>query len=355
MRLSEFSRWLCRQKLDLAFFLTSSGNKVDKTVQWLTGIAVSDFACLLVGKSGKATTTFVKGLELENARLQKHTGTVKQTKRIWEDIEPVLKKTKRIGVNMDNLSFSEIRTLRRISKAKLVDVSEEVNRLRELKTTREIAYLKKACGEGDAIFKQVIKHWKTFKTELDVAAFIVTETYSRGLTSAFEPIVATGKHAAAPHYYPTKSKLLKGFCVIDFGVRYKGYCSDMTRTLYVGKPTKEERARYELCLASQKLGVKMSTTGTKSKDIDFAVRDALGKEAKNFNHGLGHQVGLDVHENPQRAINRRGDFSLEQGMAITIEPGIYEPGKYGIRIEDTLIVGRKPIILTKTTKQLITV
>lgn len=352
MRAKELAKMLRQRRLSHALLLTTSQNRQDMGIRYLSGVAVYDFSCLLLDRMGRMTV-WVKGLELENARQQKHAGNVKPTKLIGDTLKPLLGRSKTIGVNLSQLTIKDLRGLRKTTEAKFVDIGPELDRLRETKTSKEIQCLRKACAAGDAIFRNLMDNWKRFRTEADAAVFIITETYRRGLVPSFDPIVASGKHASLPHYFPKKTRLLKGFCVVDFGVKYRGYCSDMTRTIYLGKPSAKETELYDTVLSAQKLGVRMSTTGTLAKDIDFAVRKAMGKEAKRFIHGLGHQLGLDIHENTKRAINRKGNFELQKGMIITIEPGSYHKNRYGIRIEDTLIVGKKPMVLTKTTKRLI--
>ena len=132
--------------------------------------------------------------------------------------------------------------------------------------------------------------------------------------------------------------LRKGFCVIDFGVKYNGYCSDMTRTVFIGKPTKKDRELYDLLLQAQEECVAMVKSGIVAKDIDSHARKVLGKYSKYFIHGLGHQLGIEIHENSKRGINKRGNFKLKEGMVITIEPGIYLPRRGGVRIEDDVLI-----------------
>jgi Xaa-Pro aminopeptidase len=196
----------------------------------------------------------------------------------------------------------------------------------------------------------MLKGFKKFKSELEVAEFLEAETRKNGCSLAFPPIVASGKHAGMPHYMPGKGKILKGFCVIDFGVKYRGYCSDITRTVYVGKPSQAEKEIYEEVLDVQKKSVKMCMGGGSISGVfDYAL-NVLGKR---FPHGLGHGIGVEIHEWPN--LKPGGKEKFLDGMVFTVEPGVYTK-KYGIRIEDDVLIEKgKSVILTKLSKELIIV
>ena len=210
-----------------------------------------------------------------------------------------------------------------------------------IKSKNEIKCIRKACKITDEIFSKIIDNFY-FKTENELALFIKKEIKSRELRIAFSPIVTSGGRAGnSIHPKPTKEKL-EGFVIIDFGVRVDGYCSDMTRTIFVGKPSKEEKEFYALVSKSKKSGEKKTKAGTKCAMADMAARDALGEYKKYFIHTLGHGVGKRIHENPKIYFKLEKDVFLEN-MVVTIEPGIYIPNKLGIRIEDTYLVTQKGI------------
>jgi len=221
------------------------------------------------------------------------------------------------------------------------------------KTKKEISYIKKACEYSDKIFADLIDNFGYFRTEQDVADFISKETKKYGLVESFPSIVASGENGAYPHHVPTKKKLNKGFCVIDFGVKYNGYCSDMTRMIFLGMPSRKEIERYNLVLNVQEDCLTKTKEGANAYKIYSYAKKILGKR---FVHGLGHQIGKEVHDIIERAINKKGHFALQKGMVVTVEPGIYVKNFYGIRIEDTVVVNDKktePTILTKTPKNLL--
>jgi Xaa-Pro aminopeptidase len=216
-----------------------------------------------------------------------------------------------------------------------------------------VQYLKKSCNYADQILQKAIKQFKLFKTETEVAAFLEYETRKLGLDLSFPPIVASGKNGSVPHHEPSNKKINKGFCVLDFGVKYKGYCSDITRTVYFGKPSKKEKEIYNMLLKIQKETINLAQKGKKCSELyDYTVQ-SLGKYKDFFTHGLGHGVGIEIHEMPNLTMLSKD--TIRNNIVFTIEPGVYFPKKFGIRIEDTVLFKGKPIPLTKTSKDLLIV
>jgi Xaa-Pro aminopeptidase len=213
----------------------------------------------------------------------------------------------------------------------------------------------KACDITVKILKELIKKLKKnkFETEIDVENFLKTRTEDLECKLAFPPIIASGKNGYNMHHKPSKSKLVKGFLVVDFGVKYKGYCSDCTRTFYIGKPSKKEKRLYNLVLDAQLTAINEVKPGIHASDLDAIARSHMQDYVKKFIHGLGHGVGKKIHQNPY--LSPRSKSKLKKGQIITIEPGLYFKGKYGIRIEDTVLVKEKAYILTKLDKKLVTI
>ena len=216
----------------------------------------------------------------------------------------------------------------------------------------DINKTKKACSITTKILKQLIKELKkhSFKTELDIYNYLKQKTKENKCKLAFKPIVVTGKNAAEIHHKANLTKLQKGFLIIDSGVKYKGYCSDCTRTFYLGKPSKKEKEIYELVLLAQETALNHAQPGVYAADIDLIARQILKGHYKHFIHGTGHGVGKRIHQAP--SLKPRSTSILKQYQTITIEPGLYFKNKLGIRIEDTIVVKDKPIILTKISKEL---
>lgn len=211
---------------------------------------------------------------------------------------------------------------------------------------------KKACDISVSIIKELTKHLKSrsFSTEIDIHDFLVKKAKEKRCSLAFRPIVAAGKNAAEIHH-KAEDAGINGFLVIDFGVRYKGYCSDMTRTFYIGKPKKEEISLYDKVLLAQETAIMHSLPGAYAADIDLIARAVLQEYFKNFSHALGHGVGKNIHQSP--SVSPKSKRKLKKGQTITIEPGLYFKNRFGIRIEDTILIKDRPIILTRLTKKLV--
>ncbi len=226
----------------------------------------------------------------------------------------------------------------------------------QVKTKDEIKKIAKACLITDAIFATIIKNF-CFSTEIQLRDFILGEIKKRGLKPSFPPIVTSGPRAGNEIHPQSTNAELKGFTIIDMGVVYEKYMSDMTRMIYVsyqkGKPTDKEKALYTKLLASQVDAINKVKAGVKCAALDAGVRECLGKDAKYFIHTLGHGVGTRIHEDP-KIFYKLTKPVLKEGMVITIEPGLYIKRTLGMRIEDTLLVTKKGCkILTKSPKELI--
>lgn len=224
-----------------------------------------------------------------------------------------------------------------------------------VKSSEEIAIIRKACDIADTALKNSLSVIKKGVTELEVAARIEYELKVLGASSpSFQTIVAFGENAAVPHHSTGGTRLLDNQAVlIDFGAKFKGYCSDMTRTFFYGKASDEFKAAYMATLNAHELALKTIRAGITGCEADKIARDALGLcgFGEFFTHGLGHGVGVKIHEEPRLSI--KGDKVLKNGNVFSIEPGVYLNGKFGIRIEDTvLLTGDKVESLMTFTKDL---
>jgi Xaa-Pro aminopeptidase len=232
-------------------------------------------------------------------------------------------------------------------------VGSLVSELRWVKDPEEIARLRAAAALGCRLFEAALGTMQAGMTETAVAAELEHAARLAGAeTMSFPTIVASGERSALPHGHATDAKLPKrGFVTLDFGVVLEGYCSDMTRTLHIGWARTEERDAYDAVLEAQEAGVAAVRAGVTAGDVDEAARSVLRKAGldKWFTHSTGHGVGLEIHEGPRLAAKQTR--KLEAGMVVTIEPGVYMPGKFGVRIEDmVLVTARGGEILTPSTK-----
>ena len=215
-----------------------------------------------------------------------------------------------------------------------------VARLREMKDTDEVAKMRRAAALGCRLFAGVLEHIVAGATEMQVAAQLEFAARLAGAEEmSFETIVASGSRSALPHGRATSAKLPKrGFVTLDFGVLLDGYCSDMTRTVHLGKASQRERDVYHSVLEAQQAAVAAIAPGVSCGDVDEAARSVLRKAklGNSFTHSTGHGVGLEIHEGPRVAAGQKQ--LLEPGMVVTVEPGVYLPGEFGVRIEDMVLV-----------------
>jgi Xaa-Pro aminopeptidase len=231
-----------------------------------------------------------------------------------------------------------------------------VEQLRMVKDEEELAVLSEAALAGCRLFEGILGVLRPGIAELDVAAELEHQARRLGAEGmSFETIVASGVRSALPHGRATDARLpRKGFVTLDFGIILKGYCSDMTRTVFLGQPRPEERKAYEAVLEAQENAVQAVAPGASCAEVDEAARNILRREGfgEAFSHSTGHGVGLEIHEPPRVGTGQA--TRLTPGMVVTIEPGIYLAGRFGIRIEDMVAVGRTGSrVLTPAPKALI--
>jgi Xaa-Pro aminopeptidase len=242
-----------------------------------------------------------------------------------------------------------------------IPLGRAVEDLRVVKDDEEIGLLARACAITSAAFDEMLPRIRPGMTERELAAALERAMGDRGAEKpAFDTIVASGPNGAIPHHVPTSRELSAGDLVtVDFGARYGGYHADMTRTVAVGQPAAWQRDIYALVAAAQQAGITAATPGADVTDVDCAARSVIEEagHGEHFTHGLGHGVGLEIHEAPIMGHGKTG--RLGDRVPITVEPGIYLPGRGGVRIEDTLVVraGAGTAVprelLTTTTRELL--
>lgn len=248
---------------------------------------------------------------------------------------------KRVGFEDLHLTYALYQRFAQASPRILfVPVGEELNRLREVKDAQELEFLAKAEEIGDTAFEYVRNHMKVGMTEIEVALMIENTMRRNGAEGlSFDTIVASGLNGSMPHAVPGMKKLEEGdFVTMDFGCRYHGYCSDMTRTVVMGKASEKQKEIYDTVLKAQLAALDAVRAGVTGKSVDAVARNIIAEAGygEYFGHGLGHSVGLFIHENPRLSPNE--ERLLQENVIVTVEPGIYIPGFGGVRIEDMVAV-----------------
>lgn len=260
---------------------------------------------------------------------------------------------KTLEFESSNLTVLEYKDLsKKLGGIKLVGTVDRIEKQRVVKSNKEIELIKQAAQITDKTFTEILPLINPNITETELVWKIKTIFNNYDATSAFEPIVASGIGSSIPHYISQNKKIGKNkLLLLDFGARYKGYCSDMTRVVFIGKTDNKTRNVYNSVLNAQEKALKTKTNI--AKEIDKIARNLIIKDGfSSIPHGVGHGVGIAIHENPR--LNPKSNDKLKKGMVFTIEPGIYIPNLGGARIEDLVMYGKNGIeIFSKTAKRMI--
>ena len=314
----------------------------------------------LLEKNGK-TTIIAPELEVGRAISESKDCDVITAERGSGLISTLIQKIKKNHVCTDCQNYSTMLSLKK-SIPHIKSSVEPFYNARIIKDEKEIQILKKASKIIDEMFTICSKKIKVGQKESELQTILMTYAMEQGMfdtgyASTLNPlIIAGGPNGALPHAQVSQRKFKKGDLVVtDLTLRYKGYVSDATRTFALGKISSQANEAYEIVKESQKLGLKSVKPNINCKDVDFACRKYIEEKnyGKYFIHSTGHGIGLEVHEFP--TVSYRSDTKLKENMAITVEPGIYIENKFGIRIEDSLIVKDRPIVMHKFTKDLLTI
>ena len=315
-----------------------------------------------IGLLEKGGTTIISPeLEVGRARSESKDCKVITSERGQGLISELIKKIKNKKVCTDCQNYDVMSSLKK-SVPKIKHSTAPFYDARIVKDAHEITILKKASKIIDNMFELCTRKIKKGMRESELQAILMSyaiehDMFDTGYKSTLNPlIIAGGPNGALPHAQVTNRKFANGdLIVVDLTLRYKGYVSDSTRTFGLGSVSSEAKSVYEIVKESQKLGLKAVKPDKSCKSVDDACRDYIKnqKYGKYFIHSTGHGIGVEVHELPN--ISPKSTTKLAKNMAITVEPGIYIPKKFGVRIEDSLIVQDKPILLHKFPKDLIVI
>ena len=348
-------KWL-REKikmLDMQGMIVS--NPVN--IRYLTGINAE--GVLLITRKENIFLTDGRYIEDVNATLTIDDGiTVYEFKDFSKDeFENFFLFCENVGFEENYVKYSEYKEIMHRYKVNNLQETENIIESgRLIKDEEEIAKITKACEITDNCFKHLLEYIKVGQTEKEIAFEIEKYFKTHGADDiSFDPIVASGKNSSKPHAIPTDKKIELGDPItIDFGCKYEGYCSDMTRTVFVGYVPEEIRTIYDLVLKNQLQTEEELHDGANIKNLSKMVENDFKLNGYTLIHALGHGVGLDIHEDP--IISGRNDTTLKENMVVTNEPGIYLPGKFGVRIEDTVLITKSGCInLTKSDKNYIVI
>ncbi len=248
---------------------------------------------------------------------------------------------KRIGFSGENLSVQELTFTQKVwPDQEFVAITELLQTEMATKSDKEVEYLQQAQAITDQVFNIMLGVIKVGMTEKEIAAelvFRLLKAGADGIPEHFWPIVASGPNSALIHAHPTDRQLTKGdVLLMDYGCLCNGYTSDMTRTIVLGEASEKVKAVYRVVLKSQTAAITAAKAGVPGIEIDALARGIVEAAGYAIPHGVGHSLGLEIHEEPR--INPRNPHPLPEGAVMTIEPGIYVPGEFGIRIEDMVLL-----------------
>ena len=307
-------------------------------VRYLTGFTGTNGACL-VGRSELVFFTDFRYTERAKEEVASEWERPEAERELIPQI--VARMSGRVGFEDAKLS---VRQLARLEAAAGEDVEflpagDLVEQLRAVKEPGEIERMAAAAELADDVFRWALERGLAGRTEREVARATEARIRELGAEPSFPPIIAAGENGALPHAEPGEREIGKGELVVfDMGAELDGYCSDGTRTFATGEPGEEAREVYDLVLAAQLAALGAIWVGATGKEVDAVAREMITEagHGDHFGHGLGHGVGLEVHEGPRLAAT--SDDELREGNAVTVEPGIYLPGRFGVRIEDLVVL-----------------
>lgn len=299
---------------------------------------------------------------IEKARETVKTAEVIETKELYKEISALLRQdgVKNLAIEAMDVTVSRLNLMKK--HLKCVDIietdtlSNAINKLRSVKDEEELEYIRKAQEIAESAFEDILSFIKEGVTEREIALELDRLMLEKGAEGiSFDTIALAGENTSMPHGVPSDKKVEKGeFVLMDFGAVYNGYHSDMTRTVCVGEPDAEMTEIYNIVLTAQEKAIAAAKAGITGAELDAVARRHIcdAGYGEYFGHSLGHGVGLEIHEQPNAAP--RYDKKLEKGAIVTIEPGVYIAGKFGVRIEDFVILTENGCInLTKCAKNII--
>ncbi|MBR3655535.1 MAG: aminopeptidase P family protein [Elusimicrobia bacterium] len=327
----------------------------NKNIFYLTGATFDGFWLLIrKNKFIVITSQMIFGQVKQHFKNKAQIFVIKSS--FSNELVEICKKYKINNLNIDttNIDYTLFSLLNNKLKENKISVVTNGNILlekRKIKNKEEIKNIKKACEIVSDVFETVKKKVVSGMTELDIHFKIEEEFAKKHVVQSFKTIVASGQNSANPHHISGKRKVKKNDIVlIDMGCIYNGYCSDLTRTFFVGKENKYQRKIWDIVKFAHDKALENVKQNIKASDIDSFARDTikLAGYEKNFIHTTGHGVGLDIHEAP--SVGSKSKDILKESMVITIEPGIYLDKKFGVRIEDTVLVTKNGYKVLTTAK-----
>lgn len=359
-RIDRVKKYLAQENLDAALFAILDVNSTldMPNVRYLSGYTGTTGALFVT----RSAATFISDFRYsDQAKAQVKGAKVLITRKdaisSLELIKEANQKNLRLAIEAGRLTIQQRKVLQKqLPGAILIETTDLIENMGLCKDASEIASIKKAVEITDRAFERILGFLRPGLTEKEIAAELEYQMkVMGGGKEAFDTIVASGYRSAMPHGVASDKKIRKGeFITFDFGATFDGYCADLTRTVVLGKATPRQKKIYGIVLKAQAAAIRKVRAGVHCKAVDAAARGIITKAGygKNFGHGTGHGIGLQIHTGPR--VSAAGTQLLEPNMVITIEPGIYISGWGGVRIEDDVVVRPKGcLVLNRAPKNLL--
>ncbi|MDE6472406.1 MAG: Xaa-Pro peptidase family protein [Clostridia bacterium] len=339
---------ICRQLYDMAgvdtlVILTPSNTR------YLSGYSSTNCQIILTKRNSYFLTDmryYLEAKELLGNKFEVLCQDIKESKELVEG--------SKIGIESD-ISYGQYKTISQLTAGNLIEITPSIESLRSIKSNFEIDCIKRAQSITVLAYGEALKILKEGVSEVEIVAYIEYIMKKNACQIAFDSIVAFGEHTASPHAHPSQRKLSGGdFVTMDIGASFDGYCSDMTRTVGYGQLSTKQVEIYNHVLKAQSLAIENLKAGMTGKEGDAIARNYFKENFldKYFTHSLGHGVGIDIHESV--GLTPREERVLQPNMVVTVEPGLYIDGEFGVRIEDMVQITESGVIdLTNADKQLI--
>ena len=325
-----------------SLLLATGDMHTDTNFYYFTEISKSrHLSALLILRKGKRPLVITDPREYGILRKYRNFDTV--LFKDGKELSALLNKYlgRRVGIDHEMTSIARFkRTKKLLKNRRFVDISDSLNNVRSVKTNKEIRKIHEACKITEEIISKVAESTKEGQTEKEIAKKLDMAALSSSEGHSFPTIVAAGRNSATPHHIAGSAKVRNGEIVlIDFGIIYDGYCSDLTRTFVLGRANVMQKHVYATVYKAQREAILAIKEGVKAKDV-FNIANNIIKQAfgKDMIHALGHGLGILVHDFPQ-GLHKKADYALKSGMVLTVEPGYYGP--FGVRIEDDIVVTAK--------------
>ncbi len=319
-----------------AIFVTSDQNRY-----YATGFASSAGELIICGDGHAALFIDARYFEEASRSISEVEVIRSNDKPVYDLMNDYFKEhgVQKLAVEESSLSYAQYVALQSKLEPEFVPGQSILRNLRAIKSREEMDILIAAQRIAEKAFNNTLKLITPDVTEKELAAELTCQMLKLGAQDkSFDPIVVSGSLSSVPHGKPRDVKLQRGFLTMDFGALYKGYCSDTTRTVAIGAPTKEMEKVYNTVLASQLEAIRAARAGMTGRELDGVARKVIADAGygEYFSHSLSHGVGIDIHEYPN--CSPKSENVLQAGDVISMEPGIYLPGQFGVRIEDVILV-----------------